>query len=134
MQRLYCTKSTQVGIRKNKISTMTLDLLQKYCSSLPNVTESFPFDNDHIVFKVYDKMFALTNVKEFKSMNVKCDPKKAIELREKHDAIIAGYHMNKKHWNTIFFDGSMSDAVLFSYIKDSYELVLKGVSKNKKQR
>lgn len=94
------------------------------------VTEEFPFDESTLVFKVCGKMFALTGLEnpEFK-VNLKCDPERAIELRESYDSIIAGFHMNKKHWNTVLVDGSFSDSFFMELIDHSYDLVVKGLPK-----
>ncbi|GAA4848414.1 MmcQ/YjbR family DNA-binding protein [Algivirga pacifica] len=100
-----------------------------YCLSFPGTTEHTPFDEVTLVFKVMGKMFALTNMDTFESINLKCDPEKAIELREKYTAVLPGYHMNKKHWNTVLIDGSISDQQLKEWIKESYDLVIKGLPK-----
>jgi predicted DNA-binding protein (MmcQ/YjbR family) len=89
----------------------------------PGTTESFPFDEHVLVFKVHDKIFALTHIEEFSSINLKCDPQRAIELREKYEGIEPGYHMNKKHWNTISMDGSISEQIILDLIDHSYDLV-----------
>ncbi len=104
---------------------MDIESLREYCISLPDVNESFPFDQTTLVFKVNGKMFLLTDLEGQLTMNVKCDPEKAIELREHYNCVIPGYHMNKKHWNTIIIDGSVSDKVLIQWINDSYNLVSK---------
>ena len=91
------------------------------------VTEEFPFDEQALVFKVMGKMFTITNVDTFESVNLKCDPELAEELREEYDAVTPGYHMNKKHWNTIQMDGTVPDNVLTSWIDDSYNLVVAGM-------
>lgn len=91
--------------------------------ALPDVTEEFPFGPDTLVYKVRGKFFALTNINTFASINVKCDPEKAVELREEFAAVQPGYHMNKKHWNTILIDGMVSDRLIESWIHDSYALV-----------
>lgn len=93
--------------------------------NLPDVTEGFPFDETTLVFKVKGKMFLLTDLEGQLSMNVKCNPEKAIELRENYSCVKPGYHMNKKHWNTIEIDGSIPDHQLKEWISDSYKLVLK---------
>lgn len=93
--------------------------------NLPDVTEGFPFDETTLVFKVKGKMFLLTDLEGQLSMNVKCNPEKAIELRENFSCVKPGYHMNKKHWNTIEIDGSIPDHQLKEWISDSYKLVLK---------
>jgi len=105
--------------------------IREYCLSKPNVTESLPFDEDTLVFKVNGKMFALTNLTGDLSLNLKCDPEKAIELREQYPAVVPGYHMSKVHWNTVWIDGSVSDKLIKEWIDDSYELVF---SKGKKAK
>lgn len=77
-------------------------------------------------------MFALTNVANFTSINLKCDPEEAIELRETYDAVQPGYHMNKKHWNTVFINGTLPDKLVFSWIDKSYLLVTLSLSKSQK--
>jgi len=106
---------------------MNIELLRDFCISKKSVTEEFPFDSETLVFKVQGKAFVLANIENFDSLNVKCDPEKAIELREEHDAIIPGYHMNKKHWNTIKVDGTLSDKFIFEQVNHSYEQVVKGM-------
>ncbi len=91
------------------------------------VTEEFPFDNVTLVFKVMGKIFALSDIDTFESINLKCNPEKAIELREQYSAILPGYHMNKKHWNTIEMDGSIRDTLLFQWVDDSYNLVFEAL-------
>lgn len=103
--------------------------LRDYCISKPNVTESFPFDEDTLVFKVNGKMFALTNLTGDLTINLKCNPEKAIELREMYPAVEPGYHMNKQHWNTIRIDGSISTSLIKEWIDHSYSLVNKRKSK-----
>ena len=94
------------------------------------VTEEFPFDESTLVFKVCGKMFALTGLDdpEFK-VNLKCDPERAIELRERYSSIIAGFHMNKRHWNTVKMDGPIPDPFLMELIDHSYDMVVKGLPK-----
>jgi len=94
-----------------------------------SVTEEFPFGEDVMVFKVKGKMFALTDVETFSSINLKCDPEKETELREQYGAVQPGYHMNKKHWNTVMIDGSLPDKLLKEWIDHSYELVLGGAKR-----
>lgn len=103
---------------------MDIESFRNFCISKKGVTEEFPFDELTLVFKVMGKMFALTDVDNFKSINLKCDPERAMELREKYHAILPGYHMNKKHWNTVEIDGSISDTFLEELIIHSYELVV----------
>jgi predicted DNA-binding protein (MmcQ/YjbR family) len=90
----------------------------------PGVTEEFPFGEDTLVFKVIGKMFALTNLDGDWSLNLKCDPERAIELREKYPAIQPGYHMSKVHWNTVMMDGSLSRDFILQLIDHSYQLVV----------
>ncbi len=88
------------------------------------VTEEFPFDNNTLVYKVMGKMFALTDVEEFESINLKCDPEVGAQLREEYAAVQPGYHMNKKHWITVQMDGSIGDKLVKSWIDASYNLVM----------
>ncbi len=112
---------------------MNIEELREYCLSKKGVTESFPFDEDTLVFKVIDKAFLLTGISERPvSFNVKCDPEKAILLREKYSCVEPGYHMNKKHWNTVVADGSVSEKMLREWIDHSYEQVIIGLTKAKR--
>ena len=104
-----------------------------YCLSFSGVTEDFPFDEQTLVFKVKGKMFALTNVDHFTSFNAKAAPEDGIALREQYAGIKPGYHMNKKHWNTIAVDGSVPDAVMRDLLKNSYDLVVKGLTKKQRE-
>jgi predicted DNA-binding protein (MmcQ/YjbR family) len=104
---------------------MNIETLREYCISKKNVTESFPFGDDTLVFKREGRIFVLANLDGELSVNLKCDPALAIELRERYSSVVPGYHMNKKHWNTIYIDGSIPDKEIFSLIDHSYELVLK---------
>lgn len=112
---------------------MNIEILREHCLSLPATSESFPFDNETLVFKVVDKMFCLANVEPFESFNVKCDPERAVELREQYQAVKPGYHMNKQHWNTISADGSIADEQLLQWVSDSYELVVKSLPKARRK-
>lgn len=103
---------------------MNIEEFREYCLSKDEVTEGFPFDKTTLVFKVLDKMFALTDTEGDFTMNLKCKPEKAVELREKYSSVIPGYHMNKKHWNTIIVDGSLSDDLIKEWIDESYSLVV----------
>ena len=87
------------------------------------VTESLPFGDDTLVFKKKGKIFALVNLEGELNLNLKCNPDYAIELRERFSSIIPGYHMNKKHWNTVCIDGSITDTIIFSLIDHSFEIV-----------
>jgi len=103
---------------------MNIETLRAYCLSKEGVTEGFPFDESTLVFKVMGKMFALTDLVDEFSINLKCDPEKAIELREMYASVQPGYHMSKKHWNTIYVDGSISDKLICEWIDDSYNLIV----------
>ena len=103
---------------------MNIESFRAYCLAKPGTSESLPFDNQILVFKVADKMFALTDVDLFTSINLKCDPEQAALLREQYEAVQPGYHMNKKHWNTILMDGSVSDVLIKQWTDDSYNLVI----------
>jgi predicted DNA-binding protein (MmcQ/YjbR family) len=111
---------------------MNIEEFHHFCNSLEHVSDSFPFDHKTLVFKVYSKIFALCDVDNFKSVNLKCDPERAIYLRENYSSILPGYHMNKKHWNTIEINGDVEDDLLKELIVHSFELVLKSVSKKEK--
>ena len=115
------------------IIVMDIESYRNYCMAKAGVTESFPFDEQTLVFKVMGKMFALADVDEFVSMNLKCDPERAVELREKYDgSILPGYHMNKKHWNTVVTDGTVPDMLLQELIDHSYDLVVSSLPKKLK--
>lgn len=114
---------------------MDLESIRKYCLDKNGVTECFPFDEVTLVFKVTDKIFLLLSTDEFPMrMNLKFDPELAVELREKYDSVIPGYHMNKKHWNSIFIDGSVPDKELYKWIDDSYLLVVSTLKKSDRGR
>lgn len=102
---------------------MTNEDIRVYCLSKPCVTEDLPFDDVTLVFKVCGKIFVLLSLDDKPGINLKCDPERAIELREQYNAITPGYHMNKKHWNTIIPDGSISKDLLYELIDHSYMLV-----------
>jgi len=112
---------------------MNIEEIRNYCLAKPGVSESFPFDENTLVFKVGNKIFLLTGLDHFPlKINLKCNPDKAIILRENHPQITPGFHMNKKHWNTIVIDGSLSVNLITELIDHSYRLVIKGM--NRKER
>lgn len=111
---------------------MNIEDFRSYCISKKGVSEDFPFDENTLVFKVMGKMFALADVEAFDSINLKCDPEKAVELRELYPAVTPGYHMNKKHWNTVILDSSLTDSLIYNWIDESYSLVVKGLTKTEK--
>ena len=113
---------------------MNIESLHEYCLNKPGAEETLPFGPDTVVYKVGGKAFLLTGLDSGElRFNVKCDPEKAIELREEFpDNVLPGFHMNKKHWNTIVADGSASNQLLHEWIDHSYELVVSGLPKNLK--
>lgn len=108
---------------------MNVEEIREYCISKPYVSESFPFDEDTLVFKVHNKMFALIGLEKGSYINLKCDPEKAIELREKHDEITPGYHMNKRLWNSVSIIGFLSDELIKELIDHSYQLIWNSLPK-----
>ena len=112
---------------------MNIENVYEYCLAKKGVTEHFPFDKDTLVFKVADKMFALTSLQNWEagnpSINLKCDPEKALELRAKFEGIVEGYHTSKKHWNTIFINKDVPDRLILELINDSYTLVWNSLPK-----
>lgn len=118
---------------------MNIEELRDFCLSKPQATEDFPFDNDTLVFKVKNKMFALTSLKKWEagdhSVNLKCDPEKAIEYRETYpDGVFPGYHMSKTHWNTVVVDGPhLSQKCIKHLINHSYELVVSKLPKSQRE-
>ncbi|WP_430812342.1 MULTISPECIES: MmcQ/YjbR family DNA-binding protein [unclassified Carboxylicivirga] len=108
---------------------MNIEEFRDYCISKPVVTECFPFDEVTLVFKVAGKIFALTSLDKDFAINLKCDPERAITLRETYPAIQPGYHMNKTHWNTINVDGSIDEDLLKELIDHSYNLIVNSLTK-----
>ena len=109
---------------------MNIEEFREYCLSKKYVTESFPFDEHTLVFKVAKKMFALLGLEHKPStVNLKCNPEKAIQLREEYSEIIEGFHMSKKHWNTITIEGGLPTNFIKELIDHSYNLVVKGMTK-----
>lgn len=105
---------------------MDVEQLRDYCLTKPGAEEGFPFGPDTLVFKVKGKIFLLVSLNaQPLQFNVKCDPEKAMELRETYSCILPGYHMNKKHWNTVIVDGVLSSGQLKEFVDESYRLVLK---------
>ncbi len=109
---------------------MDIETFREFCLSLPHTTEGFPFGPDTLVFSIGGKMYALTNIETFESVNLKCDPEKAIELRETYPGVQPGYHMNKKHWNTVSFHANIPETLIRSWITDSYTLVKAGLPRS----
>ncbi len=114
---------------------MNLEELREYCISKKGVEETLPFGPETLVFKVMGKAFLLTGFENNPvQFNVKCNPEKAVELREHYSCVLPGYHMNKKHWNTVIADGTATDKLLEEWIADSYNLVVEGLSKKEKEK
>lgn len=113
---------------------MDVDGLLAYTSKKAGVEETFPFDENTLVLKVMGKMFAATNItEEVLRVNLKCDPNRALELRDEYPEILPGYHMNKKHWNTVIIgEGELEQSLILSLIDHSYDLVVKSLTKAKK--
>jgi predicted DNA-binding protein (MmcQ/YjbR family) len=113
---------------------MDLEKIRKYCLKKAGVTEGFPFGEEMLVFKAGGKMFCLAALSHPATLNLKCDPEKAVQLREKYDSVAPGYHMNKTHWNTVTLDGSIPDSEVLSWIDDSYNLILAKLPKSTRVR
>jgi predicted DNA-binding protein (MmcQ/YjbR family) len=111
---------------------LNIESFRSHCLSKKGVTEEFPFGENTLVYKVMGKMFALADLELFESINLKCDPEVAVQLREQYASVIPGYHMNKRHWITVLMDGSISDALVNQWIDHSYGLVTASLTKSKK--
>lgn len=116
---------------------MNIEEFVGYCLAKKAATEEFPFDNDTLVFKIGGKIFALVSLRKWEegepSVNLKCDPERAIVLREQYNEIIPGYHMSKVHWNTVFINKGVNDSLIKQLVDDSYALVLKSLTKKVQQ-
>ena len=110
---------------------MSLEQFRDYFLQKPYVTECFPFDNESLVFKVFDKSFSLVDINSFQFVNLKCDPEKPIELREQHVAIRAAYHMNKKHWNSVCVHADVEQKMFLELVDHSYNLVFQSLPKKR---
>jgi predicted DNA-binding protein (MmcQ/YjbR family) len=108
---------------------MTLEDILAYCQQFPEVEETFPFDETTLVIKVAGKLFALIDIESPDSINLKCDPERALELRDLYAEVLPGYHMNKQHWNTVLLNGRLPNSLIKSMISHSYEMVVKGLPK-----
>ncbi|WP_226372197.1 MmcQ/YjbR family DNA-binding protein [Sulfurospirillum diekertiae] len=116
---------TAVGANK-----MTFEILNNYCLSHIGAIKEYPFDNTTAVYKVGDKIFALIDeASNAPRINLKCDPYYARELREMYENVIAGYHMNKRHWNTVICEDDIDETLIFEWVDDSYDLVFSSLSK-----
>ena len=108
---------------------MDIETYRNYCLQKKGVTEEFPFDQITLVYKVMGKIFALADIEIFESINLKCKPETALQIREMYEGVTPGYHMNKRHWNTVSTDGSIPDQTIYQWIDASYELVIDKLSK-----
>ena len=108
---------------------MNIEEYRDYCTAKKAVTESFPFDKNTLVFKVANKMFALTGVDPFNYINFKCYPERAVELRETCNGVRPGYHMNKKLWNSVYLEEDVPDALVYELIDHSYDLIVASLTK-----
>jgi predicted DNA-binding protein (MmcQ/YjbR family) len=114
---------------------MNIEVIREYCLMKKGVTEDVPFGNDVLAFRVISKMFVLASLNNTPlTINLKCDPTRAIELRESYEAVREGYHMNKKHWNTVTIDNSVPDREILSWIDHSYDLVVNGLKKAERDK
>ncbi len=114
---------------------MNLETLRQYCLKKEHASEDFPFDDETIVFRVGGKIFALMGIYDRPlTVNLKCDPELAIEHRERHEEVQPGWHMNKKHWNTVMLSGTLSSKEIFSMIDHSYDLVKEGARPHQRKK
>jgi predicted DNA-binding protein (MmcQ/YjbR family) len=121
--------ATSVIIRR-----MRAGVLREYCLSFPESLETFPFGPKTSVFKVADKMFALSQLaRRPLRISVKCEPELAEQLREAHPAVLPGYHLNKKHWNTVLIDGSLPEQMIMDMIEDSYDLIVSQLPESRRR-
>jgi predicted DNA-binding protein (MmcQ/YjbR family) len=108
---------------------MNIEEFSDYCNAKKGITEESPFGPDTLVYKVMGKMFALTNIEHFEFINLKCDPERALDLREQHHGIKPGYHMNKKLWNSVYLESDVPDELIYKLIDHSYELIVASLTK-----
>jgi predicted DNA-binding protein (MmcQ/YjbR family) len=114
---------------------VTARALRKLCLGFPGASETFPFGPEHSVFKVEGKLFAISALRASPlSVSLKCEPDLAEQLRAAHPAIAPGYHLNKRHWNTVTLDGSVSDAMVRDMVEDSYDLIVAAMPRAVRER
>lgn len=132
-RKIFSEKHMNIPVISILFDNMNIEELREYCLSKKAVEESFPFDEQTLVFKVLGKMFLLTGL-EYQPLqfNVKCDPEHAEALREKYSCVLPGYHMSKKHWNTVICNRIAPDKLLKDWIDHSYDLVVSGLTKKQK--
>ena len=108
---------------------MNIEEYRDYCISKKGVIEGFPFNENTLVFKVMNKLFALTNIDKFDFINLKCSPEKAIDIREVYPGVTGAFHMNKAHWNSVSTKGDINDELIYQWIDDSYDLIVSSLPK-----
>lgn len=113
---------------------MNIELIREYCLKKKFVTEELPFNEDSPVYKVMGKIFLIASLEPPISINLKCDPEEAVELREEYECVKPGYHMNKMHWNTVKIDNSVPDKLIYEWIDHSYELVANKLKKTDREK
>jgi predicted DNA-binding protein (MmcQ/YjbR family) len=113
---------------------MNLESIREYCLRKKGVTEDFPFDEETLVFRVGGKIFLLVDTSFTEFINLKADPEKAIEWRERFEGVKPGYHMSKKHWNSVYLDGTVPHKEILCMIDHSYELVVAGLTKKLREK
>lgn len=106
---------------------------REYCISLPHTEETFPFGNDHLVLKVGGKMYAIIALDGDSTIALKCDPELAVTLREQYPEVQPGYHLHKKHWNTVLLNDRIADSIIREWILMSYQLTIQGLTKKIRQ-
>ena len=111
---------------------MNIESFRAYCLSKPGTTEETPFGPDTLVMKVCGKMFSLTDINNFKHVALKVVPENGEMLREQYPSVVPAYHMNKKHWINVVMDGGISDKLVKKWIDESYDLVVKGLTKKER--
>jgi predicted DNA-binding protein (MmcQ/YjbR family) len=113
---------------------MNLEIIREYCLRKKGVTEDFPFDEETLVFRVMGKIFLLVGIDPAEFINLKADPETAIEWREQYEGVRPGYHMNKKHWNSVYLDGSVPDKAVLAMIDHSYDLIVQSLKKADREK
>jgi predicted DNA-binding protein (MmcQ/YjbR family) len=108
---------------------MNIEQFREFCLKLPEVTEGFPFGGDTLVFKVNNKVFAITDIENFEYVNLKCDPDYALELRAQYESVQPGYHMHKKSWNSVYANQEIDDNFIYKLTLDSWKLIVQGMKK-----
>ncbi|HEX2866490.1 MAG TPA: MmcQ/YjbR family DNA-binding protein [Ignavibacteriales bacterium] len=112
---------------------MDIESFRQYCLKKKGAAEDYPFNEETLVFKVMNKIFALTPLEKIPlSINIKCDPERALELREMYESVLPGYHMSKKNWITVVMDNSMPDKLFKELVDNSYDLVVQGLKKSER--